>query len=253
MPPGPCVTPGSPRSHSPLRPSVFTAGTSAAAQLSGATEAGGALILAGGAAASAALGLAVMRRSPATLSSYGLRQPARLRAALWLAPAALTVLIMLVSQGIHVGGPTLAAYGVLVVAVALNEETWFRGIVLAVLRARSVRSAVVGSSVLFGVLHLANLAGGEDAGAAILQVVFAALFGLVAAQLVVLTGSLWPVIVWHAAWNFVSFAGGNTTGPGATVGIGIAIAAMLAYALLLRRHLLALTRVETSDEHVAVR
>jgi membrane protease YdiL (CAAX protease family) len=218
-----------------LIPVVFTAGASAAAQLSGASEAGAALGLAAGAAVSAILGLVVMRLSPPRVRDYGFRRPRRARAALWFVPAAATVLIILGTQGVRVDAPTVAAYGVLVVAVALNEETWFRGIVFAILRARSTRTALLGSSVLFGVLHLANLAGGADVGSSVLQVAFAALFGLVAAQLLVLTGSLWPAIVWHAAWNFVSFIGGDSTGSRSLVGLGAACVVMLGYAVLLGR------------------
>jgi membrane protease YdiL (CAAX protease family) len=218
-----------------LVPVVFTAGASAAAQLSGVSEAGAALILAAGAAVSAILGLVVMRLSPPRVRDFGFRRPRRASAALWFIPAAATVLIILGTQGVRVDAPTVAAYGVLVAAVALNEETWFRGIVFAILRARSTRTAVVGSSVLFGVLHLANLAGGADVGSSILQVAFAALFGLVAAQLLVLTGSLWPAIAWHAAWNFVSFIGGDSTDNGSLIGLGAACVLMLGYAVFLGR------------------
>ena len=218
-----------------LVPVVFTAGASAAAQLSEATEIGGAFILAAGAAASAILGLIVMRFSPPRVSDYGFRLPRRARAALWFVPATATVLIILGTQGVRVDAPTLAAYAVLVVAVALNEETWFRGIVFAILRARSTRSAIVGSSVLFGTLHLANLAGGADIGSSVLQVAFAALFGLVAAQLLVLTGSLWPAIAWHAAWNFVTFIGGDATDTRSLIGLGAACLVMLGYAVFLGR------------------
>lgn len=218
-----------------LVPVVFTGGASAAAQLSGAPEPVAALMLAAGAALSAIIGLIVMRVSPPSLREYGFRAARNARSALWFIPAAVTVAIILVSQGVQVDTPTLLAYGVLVVAVAINEETWFRGIVFAVLRARSTSAAIIGSSILFGVLHLANVAGGEDIGAALLQVAFAALFGVVAAQLIVRTGSLLPVILWHAAWNFVSFIGGNATGVGAMVGLGVACLVMLGYSLVLRR------------------
>lgn len=218
-----------------LIPVVFTAGASAAAQISGASEPVSALMLAVGAALSAIIGLIVMRLSPPALREYGFRPAQNARTALWFIPAAVSVVIILISQGVQVDPPTLLAYGVLVVAAAINEETWFRGIVFAVLRARSTSTAIIGSSILFGVLHLANVAGGEDLGAALLQVAFAALFGVVAAQLVARTGSLLPVIVWHAAWNFVSFIGGNATGVGAMVGLGVACLVMLAYSFALRR------------------
>lgn len=236
-----------------LVPVVFTGGASAAAQLSGAPEPVSALMLAAGAALSAIIGLIVMRLSSPTLREYGFRPARNARSALWFVPAAVAVAIILVSQGVQVDTPTLLAYGVLVVAVAINEETWFRGIVFAVLRARSTRAAIIGSSVLFGVLHLANVAGGEGIGAALLQVAFAALFGVVAAQLIVRTGSLLPVILWHAAWNFVSFIGGNASGVGAMVGLGVACLVMLGYSLVLRRRPTGAVPAVASESSIPVR
>lgn len=131
------------------------------------------------------------------------------------------------------GVPTALAMLTLACAVAVNEDVWFRGIVMSVLRVAGVRTAVIGSAVLSGLFHVANVAGGEDAAAAALQVAFAALFGVVAAQLVTRTGSLWPAIVWHAAWDFVNDIGGNAMSASALVGIGAACAIMLVYAIAL--------------------
>ncbi|MEQ6898450.1 CPBP family intramembrane glutamic endopeptidase [Microbacterium sp. KR10-403] len=216
-----------------LVPVVFTAAASATAELTGADDIGAALVIAAGAAVSALIGLGVMKVSPATLRRYGFRAAHRAAAAWWFAPLPITVLIVLLTQGVHLPVPTVAAYAVLTIAVAVNEEVWFRGIVLAVLRSAGVRGAVIGTSALFGVLHLANLAGGENPADAALQLVFAVLFGLVAALLVVLTGSLWPGILWHAAWDFTNYLGGNATTPAALIGIGLACALMLVYAIVL--------------------
>lgn len=123
----------------------------------------------------------------------------------------------------------------LAIAVGVNEEVWFRGIALAVLRPHGARVAIVGTSLLFGILHLANLLAGESLAVAGLQLAFALLFGVVAAELAVRTGSLWPAIVWHAAWDFLNFAGGNSTSPLALSGIGVCCVLLLVYALMLWR------------------
>lgn len=94
------------------------------------------------------------------------------------------------------------------------------------------------SSALFGALHLANLVGGADPVAALLQVAFAVIFGVVSAELVIVTGSLWPAILWHAAWDFVSYLGGNAISALALIGVGLSCAVMLAYAVRLWRHTL---------------
>jgi len=218
-----------------LIPVLFTAAASAAAQIVDAGDATAALIIAAGAGISAAAGLAVVGVSPPTIRQYGLRAPVSGRAVLWFVPLPITIVVAIATQGVQVSTSVMLSYAVLTMLVAVNEEVWFRGIILAVLRPRGVRVAVIGSSVLFGVLHLANLAGGAEPAAAALQVLFAALFGVIAAELTVISGSLWPAIAWHAAWDFVNYLGGNAATGIALTGVGIACAVMLAYAVLLWR------------------
>lgn len=218
-----------------LVPVVFTAVASAAAQILGFGDVPSTLAIAVGATVSAMIGLVIMARSPVRLADYGFRAPRNGRVALWFLPAIATIAIVVVTQGVHESGAVIAASVLMTVAVALNEEVWFRGIVLAVLRAKNLRTGIVGSSILFGVLHLANLAGGADLGASILQLLFAVLFGLVAAELVVSTGSLWPAIAWHAAWDLATLAGGDAQTGRTSIGVAIACAVMIAYAVLLWR------------------
>jgi membrane protease YdiL (CAAX protease family) len=218
-----------------LIPVILTAAGSAASQIAGTDEATSALIIAAGAGLGAAIGWVIMWKSPPSIREYGFQAPIGVRSVWWFLPLPVTVLIVLATQGVHVPPSVIAAYGVLTVAVALNEEIWFRGIVLAVLQSKGARGAIIGSSILFGVLHLANVFGGESTGAAVLQLVFALLFGFVAAELVVLTGTLWPVIAWHAAWDFTNYIGGNSTTGAAMTGVGIAIAVLLVYAVVLWR------------------
>jgi len=219
-----------------LVPVVFTALGSAAGQLLGLTDTPAALLIAAAAAVSTCVGLLIMATSGATLSRYGFRSPANTRAAWWFLPPVLTVLLVLVTGGVTVSPSLAGAYLFLCLAVALNEEVFFRGLVLALLRPRGTRTALFGSAVLFGILHLANLAGGQATGATLLQLAFAALFGFVAAELVIVSGSLWPVLLWHFAWDFTSFLGGNSASPVALAGVGIACVIMLVYAVRLWPH-----------------
>ncbi|MEH0109429.1 CPBP family intramembrane glutamic endopeptidase [Tersicoccus sp. MR15.9] len=219
-----------------LIPVLWTAAGSAFAQILNADDVTAALIVAAGAAVSAAIGMVVMRRRRSSpVAGFGM--PRNGRAVWWGLPLVATVLMAVVTQGLHVAGAVIAAYAVLVCAVAVNEEVWFRGIILAMLRRGGMRLAVVASAILFAVLHLANLAGGADAPAALLQVVFALLFGVVAAEVAILTTSLWPVIAWHAAWDFANFVGGNATTAVALAGIAGACLVMLAVATVLWRRL----------------
>lgn len=218
-----------------LIPVLFTALGSAVGQVLAVGDVGAALIVAAAASISAVLGLIVMRLSGQSRKSFGYRWPTNLRAAWCLVPPAMTIGLVLVTAPPSSLGSIVGAYLVLSIAVAINEETWFRGIVLAVLRPAGIRTAIVGSSVLFGVMHLANLAGGASLFSSLLQMVFALIFGVVAAELAIVTGSLWPAILWHASWDFVNYLGGNETIPLALVGVGLSCAVMIAYAMRLWR------------------
>lgn len=220
-----------------LVPVLFTAAGSAAAQILRLSPTGSTLVVAAAATVSAGVAVVVMVCAPSPLAAYGLRRPENLRGALWLIPAAATVLIALATQATSVTVGDWLPLLALVIAVALNEELWFRGLILSVLRVRGQAAAVYGSAGLFGVLHLANLAAGDSVGDAAVQLIFAVVFGLVAAQLVVLTRSLWPVIGWHVAWNYVNLLSGNQSTPLVLAGVALATAVIVGYAIVLGRRL----------------
>jgi len=74
---------------------------------------------------------------------------------------------------------------------ALGEELLFRGVILGGLRrALPERAAIAVSAAMFATIHLSPSA-----------FVHTGLLGLLLAWLVVRTGSLWPSILLHAAWN----------------------------------------------------
>ena len=216
-----------------LVPVVFTAAASATAQLTGADAVRTALLIAAGAGVSSVVGLLVMAASPDRVRDHGLRLPRRMPA-IGTATIVITVAVAVGTQGVGVAPQLAAASALLAVAVAVDEEVWFRGIVLAVLRAIGVRTAVIGSATLFGILHLAQLASGQDGAASALQVAFAALFGLVAAELAVVTGSILPAVAWHAAWDLANSVG-DAGSPMALAGIGVACAVMATAAVALWR------------------
>ena len=125
----------------------------------------------------------------------------------------------------------------LATAAAFSEEIWYRGIVMATLRQRSRRTAIVGSAVIFGVLHLANLFGGASPLYAGLQLAFAALFGLVAALVVEHSGSLWPAIAWHFAHDAITYVGGDALNATTLAVLAVEVVVLAAYAGVLWRRL----------------
>lgn len=91
--------------------------------------------------------------------------------------------------------------------VGFTEELAFRGIVLqAALKTMSVRKAMLVSAVAFSLLHAVNVFGGLAPGHMLAQLGITFLVGMVLAPVALRLGSLWPLVIWHALWDFLLFA-----------------------------------------------
>ncbi|OXS76895.1 hypothetical protein B1B04_00385 [Lysinibacillus sp. KCTC 33748] len=91
-----------------------------------------------------------------------------------------------------------------VIAVGLFEEFIFRGLILKYLSAKGLKTAIIGSSILFGIGHFVNVLSGQDFLLTLMQVAFACLFGLVCAEIVAKTKSIMFPIIWHASHDFIA-------------------------------------------------
>ncbi|MBU5206363.1 CPBP family intramembrane glutamic endopeptidase [Bacillus safensis] len=89
------------------------------------------------------------------------------------------------------------------VCVGIFEEGIFRGILFQYLKQINLSTAIWGSAVLFSLGHAANLLSGKSLTLTVAQILFAFLFGFVAAEIVALTNNLQWVIIWHALHNIV--------------------------------------------------
>ena len=213
-----------------LIPLVFTAGGFAVAQITGESEAGTYAIVAASVTVSALIAFLVTWRARLPLSAFGLRTPRAASSALWWLPLVIVIALVFVASGVAVPLGVVPAIVWLAVAVGFNEELVYRGLVLAILRRYGTRRAVVFSALIFGVLHLANIGAGKSADYLVLQVMFAALFGVVTAELVVVTGSLWPGILFHAAFDAASYLGGDAVSPTALISLAVQVVLLASYA-----------------------
>lgn len=188
---------------------------------------------AGFVALSAVLGLVVMWRSRPALADYGWRRPTGLRRVLWALPLAVLPVILLGLVGLAISPAQALACAGLALAVGFSEEIWFRGLVLAALRGLGTRTAIVGGSVLFGALHLANLFTGREPLYLALQFALACLVGFVLAEVVTITGSLWIAVVWHACYDLAAFSTGDGLTPAALAALAVMVAILAGYAVWL--------------------
>jgi membrane protease YdiL (CAAX protease family) len=102
----------------------------------------------------------------------------------------------------------LPLYALSSLAVGAFEELFFRGVALPLWLERRARTrgelffAVLGTSAVFALLHLLNLAQGASVGATLLQVGYSFLVGAMCAVVLLLCGSVLPCILLHAVYDF---------------------------------------------------
>jgi membrane protease YdiL (CAAX protease family) len=96
--------------------------------------------------------------------------------------------------------------------IALNEELFFRGLLLGVLRPLGWRRAITWSAVLFGVAHVLNLLSGAYPPFVAMQVAGTTAGGVTFAALRIRSGSLWPLVALHVALDAIALS--TLTGPG---------------------------------------
>ena len=83
--------------------------------------------------------------------------------------------------------------------IGFGEEMFSRGLCFGMLRKYGQRNAIIFSSAIFGLLHL-NLYTGKnwELWTAYHHVLSAGLFGVIAAQVMIMTRSIWVSVVFHA-------------------------------------------------------
>jgi hypothetical protein len=117
----------------------------------------------------------------------------------------LPLLGLVFGPGVTSHGPgyfTLAALTML--AVGFGQEAIFRGVVLQTLLPRGYLRAVLLSSGLYGVANIGTLASDRDPVLVGVQFLAAVGIGVAFAAVVVVTGTIWPLVVISAASFFAN-------------------------------------------------
>lgn len=148
------------------------------------------------------------------MQKYGLSAWAKnSRAMLWFLPLWIVASCNLwggVAPRYALPGQVFAVISMAFVGIA--EEVIFRGFLFkAMLKDGSVRTAVIVSSVTFGLGHILNLFTGHALGETLLQIAFAVAFGFMVTMAFYKGGSLLPCILAHSLTDvFSTFAAENT-------------------------------------------
>jgi membrane protease YdiL (CAAX protease family) len=91
------------------------------------------------------------------------------------------------------------------ITIGIAEETYFRGIIFKLLREKyPIKKSVIISALVFGVGHIATVFVSKSIVIVVLSILNAVIFGIIASEIVTITESLIPVIIWHSAFDFVN-------------------------------------------------
>ncbi|WP_164716297.1 CPBP family intramembrane glutamic endopeptidase [Paenibacillus whitsoniae] len=147
----------------------------------------------------------LMRKNDRTMAAYGFKPFAISdhRSALYYIPLLVIALVQPMMGGVDTGltiGKVMLIFAFSLV-VGYTEESIFRGVIRERLKARGAVFYICFSSLLFGILHIANALAGKDWLAVTLQVVNAFLIGLILALLIELTGHIVPLILFHFVYD----------------------------------------------------
>lgn len=147
----------------------------------------------------------------------------------------LAILIVLCFQGVnHTPIETIAFYVGFSALVGFVEESIYRGIIIKILLPLGILPAILTSSLLFSLTHFLNLLSGQSMGQTVLQLVYALLIGIVLAQLFIINGSIYPLILFHTLHNLIQFLDNDESTPlldGAVITILALTAIFLALSL----------------------
>lgn len=178
----------------------------ALAALWGAVTLGGWLVLRGlvpgdWAAVGVTGGLALLLAAGLTLTggwgAAGFTAPRRWRHRGWLAVPLALVVVPLVAGLRPVDGATMLLFICGYALTGFAEEGVFRGVMPWLLARRDPVTVAAITSILFGLVHLANIVIRGQTGIILAQAVGAACFGFGFAALAWRTGTIWPLVGLH--------------------------------------------------------
>lgn len=162
----------------------------------------------------AAFGFVVLKIIKMPLSEVGFTKPEKgaLKKLWYLLPLIAVGLSGLIG-GIDLsrGAEYILACLFYVLAIAVSEELYFRGIICNVWKKSGYTKAVLISSALFGACHALQAMANPDLIQTILAICFAFFYGIAFAQIYLLTKSILPGIILHAFHDFCSFIGNSVT------------------------------------------
>jgi membrane protease YdiL (CAAX protease family) len=88
--------------------------------------------------------------------------------------------------------------------VGFLEEIIFRGFLFQMMAKDNLKTAIIVTSITFGIGHIINLLNGAELVPTLLQICYAISAGYLFAVMLVKSKSLWPQIITHSVVNMLS-------------------------------------------------
>lgn len=95
-------------------------------------------------------------------------------------------------------------YAASMIFVGFLEEVIFRGFLFKAISKDNMKSAIIVSSLTFGMGHIVNLLNGSAFLPTMMQIIYASTIGFMLVMFFVKSGSILPCIIFHAVFNSTS-------------------------------------------------
>lgn len=142
------------------------------------------------------------------LSYYGLNKVPKMKKYLYFIPLFLIASLNFIN-GININNTVLEIiYHIInMCLIGFLEELVFRGFLFKMMSKDNVRSAIIVSSLTFGIGHIINLLNGASLVPTLIQVIYATAVGYLFVLIFYKSKSLWPPIITHVIVNATSIFG----------------------------------------------
>ena len=160
---------------------------------------------------------------------YGITKPNDSKKFLYFIPLFIISLFNL-RRGIYINntGSEIVFHILTMINVGFIEEMIFRGFLFRMMAKDNVKSAIIVSSITFGVGHIVNLLNGADLVPTLLQLCYAVAIGYMLSMIFYKSKSIIPCIIFHAIFNSLSIF---ATGESSIISSIILIAMCLGYTI----------------------
>ena len=95
--------------------------------------------------------------------------------------------------------------------VGFIEEILFRGFLFKTIEKDDQKTAIIITSLTFGIGHIVNLLNGADFIPTLIQIIYSVSVGYLFVKILIKTKSLWPCIITHSLLNALSIFSNQTT------------------------------------------